>query len=163
MTTTVENELLTRVGPGTPMGALMRQYWLPACLSKELTADGDPLRLMLLGEKLIAFRDSAGRIGVLDHRCPHRGAPLFFGRNEEGGLRCVYHGWKFDVDGACLEMPNEPPQSNLRDKIRQTSYTAREYAGMVWIYMGPPDRTPELPHMPWTQVADDQRHISKWI
>ncbi len=103
MTSHSENELLTRVGPGTPMGTLMRQFWLPACLSAELAAAGDPLRLMLLGEKLIAFRDSAGEIGVLDHRCPHRCASLFFGRNEEGGLRCVYHGWKFDVAGNCLE------------------------------------------------------------
>ena len=97
MTTQAENELLTRVGPGTAMGALMRQYWVPACLSSELVADGDPLRLMLLGEKLIAFRDSAGRVGVMDHRCPHRCASLFLGRNEEGGIRCIYHGWKFDV------------------------------------------------------------------
>src|SRR5258705_5422426 len=104
MTSQSENELLTRVGPGTPMGKLMRQFWLPACLSSELTADGDPVRLMLLGDRLIAFRDSAGRIGVLDHRCPHRGASLFFGRNEEGGLRCVYHGWQFDTVGKHLEM-----------------------------------------------------------
>jgi phthalate 4,5-dioxygenase len=95
MTTPSENELLTRIGPGTPMGALLRQYWMPACLSSELIADGDPVRLALLGEKLIAFRDSSGKIGILDHRCPHRCASLFFGRNEEGGLRCVYHGWKF--------------------------------------------------------------------
>src|SRR5689334_20803930 len=95
MTTAAENELLTRTGPGTPMGKFMREHWIPACLSTEIARDGAPLRLMLLGEQLIAFRDSSGRIGVLDHRCPHRCASLFFGRNEENGLRCVYHGWKF--------------------------------------------------------------------
>ncbi|MDF2467543.1 MAG: pht3, partial [Ramlibacter sp.] len=100
------SEAMTRVGPGTVMGDLMRRYWLPALGSSELKADGDPVRLMLLGEKLIAFRDSQGRVGVMDHRCPHRCASLFFGRNEHDGMRCVYHGWKFDVEGNCLEMPN---------------------------------------------------------
>jgi phenylpropionate dioxygenase-like ring-hydroxylating dioxygenase large terminal subunit len=118
MTTAAENELLTRVGPGTPMGELMRQYWLPACLSSELVTDGDPLRLMLLGERLIAFRDSTGGVGVLDHRCPHRCASLFFGRNEEGGLRCVYHGWKFDAAGNYLEMPNLPADQDFRHKVK---------------------------------------------
>src|SRR6185312_10308874 len=94
-----DNVLLSRVGPGTPMGSLMREYWIPAAKSSELVADGAPVRLVLLGEKLIAFRDTSGRIGIMDHRCPHRVASLFFGRNEEDGLRCVYHGWKFDVDG----------------------------------------------------------------
>jgi phthalate 4,5-dioxygenase len=103
-----DNALVTRTGSGTPMGELMRQYWLPAGLSTELTADGPPVRMMLLGEKLIAFRDSAGRVGIMDHRCPHRCASLFFGRNEQDGIRCVYHGWKFDVDGNCLEQPNVP-------------------------------------------------------
>ena len=99
-------ETLASVGPGTAMGRLLREYWVPACGSSELVADGPPMRLKLLGEKLIAFRDSAGRVGIMDHRCPHRCASLFFGRNEEGGLRCIYHGWKYDVTGQCLEMPN---------------------------------------------------------
>ncbi len=103
-----DNEILSRVGPGTAMGGLMREYWIPACLSSELEKDGPPLRLLLLGEKLIAFRDTNGKVGILDHRCPHRCASLFFGRNEEAGLRCVYHGWKFDTEGNCLEMPNVP-------------------------------------------------------
>src|SRR5579862_7542501 len=136
MTSTQDSELLTRVGPGTPMGQLMREYWLPACMSSELIADGDPLRLMLLGEKLIAFRDSAGRVGVLDHRCPHRCASLFFGRNEEGGLRCVYHGWKFDTEGNCLEMANIPAEEHFRDKIKAKSYRAAERGGVVYLYMG---------------------------
>src|ERR1700758_4437419 len=106
-----ENQLLTRVGPGTPMGELLRQYWLPFLLSQELhERDGEPQRVRLLGEDLIAFRDSSGRVGLLGDHCAHRGASLFFGRNEECGLRCVYHGWKFDVDGRCLDMPNEPAE-----------------------------------------------------
>src|SRR5260370_8276382 len=99
---------LVRVGPGTVMGGLMREYWLPAAMSSELTRDGAPMRLALLGEKLIAFRDSAGRVGVIDHRCPHRGASLFLGRNEENGIRCVYHGWKYAVDGNCVVTPHPP-------------------------------------------------------
>ncbi|MGH2365716.1 MAG: Rieske 2Fe-2S domain-containing protein, partial [Chloroflexota bacterium] len=96
-----ENKMIARVGPGTPMGALMREYWVPALLSSELRPDGDPLRVLLLGEQLIAFRDTNGQVGLVANACPHRGASLFFGRNEECGLRCVYHGWKFDVTGAC--------------------------------------------------------------
>jgi phenylpropionate dioxygenase-like ring-hydroxylating dioxygenase large terminal subunit len=137
--------LLTEVGAGTPMGRLMREYWVPACGSAELVADGPPLRLMLLGEKLIAFRDSAGRVGVIDHRCPHRCASLFFGRNEEGGLRCVYHGWKFDVTGQCLDMPNVPPQHEFADKVRARAYPARERNGIVFAYMGAGEEAPPLP------------------
>src|SRR4051794_37819970 len=103
MLSTEDNEMITRVGPGTPMGNLMRQYWLPAMLSGEVVAGGDPLRVLLLGEKLIAFRASDGQVGLLQNHCPHRGASLFFGRNEEAGLRCVYHGWKFDVTGQCVD------------------------------------------------------------
>ena len=106
MTTTTDGALLTQIGPGTVMGDLMRQYWIPAALSSELERDRAPIRLMLLGEKLIAFRDSAGHVGVMDHRCPHRCASLFLGRNEEGGIRCIYHGWKYDVAGNCIDMPN---------------------------------------------------------
>ena len=145
MTSQAENELLTRVGPGTPMGALMRQYWVPACLSSELVADGDPLRLMLLGERLIAFRDSAGRAGILDHRCPHRCASLFFGRNEEGGLRCVYHGWKFDTAGNCLEMPNLPADQDFRHKVKAKAYKVTERGGLVYVYMGEREVAPPLP------------------
>src|SRR5262249_23185125 len=104
-----DNELITRVGPRTPMGGLMREYWVPALLSSEVPApDSHPVRVLLLGEQLIAFRDSNGSVGLIQNNCPHRGASLFFGRNEEAGLRCVYHGWKFDVDGRCIDMPNEP-------------------------------------------------------
>ncbi|HUZ75988.1 MAG TPA: Rieske 2Fe-2S domain-containing protein, partial [Chloroflexota bacterium] len=114
-----DNELLTRVGPGTPMGHLMRRYWTPALLSAELpNPDSDPVRVRLLGEDLIAFRDTNGAVGLLANACPHRGASLFFGRNEECGLRCVYHGWKFDLEGRCVDMPNEPPESNPSTSLR---------------------------------------------
>jgi phthalate 4,5-dioxygenase len=136
---------LTRVGPGTVMGEMMRQYWIPAAASSELTPDCDPMRLMLLGEQLIAFRDSSGRVGVLDHQCPHRCASLFLGRNEQNGIRCVYHGWKFDVDGHCLEMPNVPPPQDFKEKVRAKSYRVREQAGLIWVYMGSRAEAPPLP------------------
>jgi phenylpropionate dioxygenase-like ring-hydroxylating dioxygenase large terminal subunit len=145
MTSSQDSQLLTRVGPGTPLGTMMREYWIPAAKAEELTADGPPLRLMLLGEKLIAFRDSAGRIGVMDHRCPHRCASLFFGRNEQGGIRCVYHGWKFDVDGRCLEQPNVPPQQSFASKVSAKAYKATERNGLIWVYMGSRAVPPPLP------------------
>jgi phthalate 4,5-dioxygenase oxygenase subunit len=147
MTALRDNEDLTRIGPGTLMGNLMRQYWIPACLSSEIEADGPPLRLALLGERLIAFRDSAGRIGVMDHRCPHRCASLFFGRNEQGGLRCVYHGWKFDVDGNCIDMPNVPPEQDFKDRVKARRYPARERGGLVYVYMGARKELPPLPQI----------------
>ena len=136
MLTAANNEMLTRVGPGTPMGNLMREYWIPACLSSELKADCAPMRLMLLGENLIAFRDTDGRVGIMEHRCPHRGASLFFGRNEEDGLRCVYHGWKFDVEGKCVDMPNGRRPRNSRTASRPGLPGARARR-LVWTYMGP--------------------------
>ncbi len=145
MATLTDYELLTRVGPGTPMGRLMREYWVPACLSSEIAADGPPLRLMLLGEKLIAFRDSDGRVGIFDHRCPHRGASLFLGRNEECGLRCVYHGWKFDVEGNCLDMPNVKPRHSFAGKIKAKAYKAVERNGIIWTYMGAGENAPPFP------------------
>jgi phthalate 4,5-dioxygenase len=145
MSNASERDDLTRVGPGTVMGEFMRQYWIPAAMSSELKPDGDPMRLMLLGEQLVAFRDSAGRVGVLDHQCPHRCASLFLGRNEENGIRCVYHGWKYDVDGRCLEMPNVPPQQDFREKIRAKSYKVQELAGLVWVYMGARAEAPAMP------------------
>jgi phthalate 4,5-dioxygenase oxygenase subunit len=133
-----DNEILTRVGPGTMMGELLRRYWTPACLSSELAeCDGDPLRVRLLGEELIAFRDTDGKVGLLGALCPHRGASLFFGRNEEHGLRCVYHGWKFDNEGNCTDMPNEPAFSKFHQRVGALSYPAHESGGIVWTYMGP--------------------------
>ncbi|WP_250502435.1 Rieske 2Fe-2S domain-containing protein [Caballeronia sp. AZ7_KS35] len=136
MMSKVELSDLFRVGPGTPMGKFMRQYWLPAILSSEIETDGDPVRLMILGEKLLAFRDSASRVGIIDHRCPHRCASLFLGRNEENGIRCVYHGWKFDVNGNCVDMPSVPPHMDFKDKVHARAYRTAERNGLVWVYMG---------------------------
>ncbi len=158
MLSQADNDILTRVGPGTPMGQLMRQYWLPALYSHELEADGAPLRIRLLGEDLVAYRDSGGRPGVLAEACPHRGASMFFGRNEEDGLRCVYHGWKFDVTGQCVDMPNEPAESNFKHKIRAGAYAARDFGDVVWVYLGPRQAEPPgLPMFEWGLVPEGQR------
>src|SRR5919204_4123706 len=131
-----DNALLTRVGPGTPMGNLLRCFWQPFALARELPgADCDPVRVRLLGEDLVAFRDSHGTPGLLAANCPHRGASLFFGRNEECGLRCVYHGWKFAVDGTCLDMPNEPAESDFKQKVKAVAYPCRERGGLLWAYL----------------------------
>lgn len=133
-----DNETLTQVGPGTLMGNLLRRYWTPACLSSEIPEpDSPPLRVRLLGENLVAFRDTNGRVGLVDESCPHRGASMYYGRNEECGLRCVYHGWKFDVDGACVDMPCEPATSSFKDRVTIPSYPVHESGGIVWTYMGP--------------------------
>ena len=118
MLTAEENERLTRIGPGTPMGGLMRLYWLPFDPGGALPADGQPKRVKILGEDLVAFRDSDGRPGLIANACPHRGAPLMFGRNEECGIRCVYHGWKFDVEGNIIDMPAEPEGSWLKERVK---------------------------------------------
>ena len=139
MLTREDNELLTRTGPGTPMGELFRRFWMPALLAEELSEpDCPPVRIKIMGEQLVAFRDTDGKVGVLDNYCSHRRASLFFGRNEECGLRCVYHGWKFDVNGDCVDMPSEPAESNFKEKVKIKAYPAREYGSCVWIYMGPP-------------------------
>jgi phthalate 4,5-dioxygenase oxygenase subunit len=158
-----DNEVLCRVGAGTPMGEVFRRFWLPALLASELPApDSDPLRLRLLGEDLVAFRDTTGRVGIIAANCPHRGASLFFGRNEEAGLRCVYHGWKFNADGTCVDMPNEPAESDFRSKVKAVAYPAREYGDLIWVYMGPPELEPELPQFEWATVPSSHRHVSKW-
>jgi phenylpropionate dioxygenase-like ring-hydroxylating dioxygenase large terminal subunit len=153
------DEQMTRVGPGTVMGNLMRQYWLPALASKEIGADREPRRLMLLGEKLIAFRDSAGRVGVMDHRCPHRVASLFFGRNEQDGIRCVYHGWKFDVDGKCVDMPNVPTGESIKDRIRAKAYKTAEQGGLIWVFMGDQTQVPPLPRLEAAMIPDGEANI----
>jgi nitrite reductase/ring-hydroxylating ferredoxin subunit len=157
-----ENTLLTQTNPGTPMGDYFRRYWLPALLASELPApDCPPVRIRLLGEDLIAFRDTNGRVGLLDEFCPHRRASLFWGRNEECGLRCVYHGWKFEVSGACVDIPNEPPEYAFEAKVRTTAYPTCEYGGIVWAYMGPPQHAPELPKLEWARVPEGHRYVSK--
>lgn len=144
---TLRNEDLTRVGPGTPVGNLMREYWLPAAMSSELIADGDPVRLLILGEKLIGFRDSSGRVGIMDQRCPHRCASLYMGRNEDNGVRCIYHGWKFDVEGNCVDMPNVPPEHDFKDRVRAKAYKTVERNGLVWVHMGDQSRVPPMPKL----------------
>jgi phenylpropionate dioxygenase-like ring-hydroxylating dioxygenase large terminal subunit len=130
------------------MGNLMRQYWIPAVRSDELSdADGDPVRVRLLGESLIAFRDSDGEVGLIQNNCPHRGASLFFGRNEEAGLRCVYHGWKFAADGTCVDMPNEPAESDFKARVKAVAYPTRERNGIIWAYLGPRPTPPPLPDL----------------
>jgi len=152
-----ENELVTRIGPGTPMGNLMREYWVPALMSNELPEpDGDPVRVLLLGEKLVAFRDTHGRVGLLRHSCPHRGGPLFLGRNEEDGLRCVYHGWKFDVNGFCVDMPNEPAESDFKHKVKRAGYPCVERGGLVWAYLGPRSEPPSMPALDVFDAPDDE-------
>src|SRR5436190_9666886 len=140
-----DNEVLCRVGKGTPMGDLMREYWIPAVRTDELPSpDCPPMRLRLLGENLIAFRTTSGAVGLFQNACPHRGASMFFGRNEEEGLRCVYHGWKFDVTGACVDMPSEPAESNFKNKVRTLAYPCAERSGIVWAYMGVRSTPPPL-------------------
>jgi phenylpropionate dioxygenase-like ring-hydroxylating dioxygenase large terminal subunit len=148
MLSKADNDYLCRIGPGTPMGNLMRQYWLPAIRSDELpTPDSDPLRVKLLGEELIGFRTTTGEVGLIQNNCPHRGASLFFGRNEEAGLRCVYHGWKFDANGNCVDMPNEPAESDFKHKVKAVAYPTRERNGIIWAYLGPRTTPPPLPDL----------------
>ena len=157
-----ENALLTEVGPGTPMGELLRRYWIPTLLAEELPGpDCDPVRVRLLHERLIAFRDSRGRLGLLDEFCAHCAASLFFGRNEECGLRCAYHGWKYDVEGRCVDMPSEPEESTFKDKIRLRAYPLEERGGVIWAYLGPPPLRPPLPELEWTLLPERQRFVSK--
>ena len=133
-----DNECLTRTGNDTAMGQYFRRFWQPVALSEELLEpDGAPVRVTIMGEELVAFRDTEGRVGLIDARCPHRGAHMYFGRNEECGLRCVYHGWKFDVTGAAVDLPNVPPGRALHDTVRIKAYPTREYGDIVWAYMGP--------------------------
>lgn len=159
-----DNEMLCRVGPGTPMGDLFRRFWLPALLEEELAKpDGPPVRLRLLGEDLVAFRDSEGRVGIVDAYCAHRRASLFFGRNEKNGIRCVYHGWKYDVNGNCVDVPSEPHNTSYKDRIKITAYRTAERGGAIWVYMGPPDQVPELPDFEWSRLPTMQRTVTKRI
>jgi phthalate 4,5-dioxygenase oxygenase subunit len=154
-----DNDLLCRVEGEAPMGQIMRRHWLPACLSEEVAErDGDPVRVRLLGEDLIAFRDSDGRLGVIGEYCPHRRASLALGRNEQCGVRCLYHGWKIDVAGNVLEMPSEPPDSRFTDKVKHKSYPVHEAAGLVWVFVGPQAAMP--PFDPPVFQPGPHAHIS---
>jgi phthalate 4,5-dioxygenase oxygenase subunit len=170
MLSRADNERLTRVGPGTPMGELMRRYWIPVAFSHQLPKpDGPPLRVRLLCEDLVLFRDTQGRIGLVDERCPHRTASLFFGRNEESGLRCVYHGIKFDVDGNCVDIPCLPPQTPaahieaLKRQMRLTAYPCIERGRLIWAYMGPPEHKPAFADLEWIGLPPEQRFETRHI
>ena len=162
MLTREQNELLCRVEGGAAMGQMMRRHWLPVCLSEEVAEkDGAPVRSRLVGEDLVAFRDSDGKLGVLDERCPHRGASLAFGRNEQCGLRCLYHGWKFDVEGNILEMASEPNGAALKSSLRQKSYPVREAGGFVWAWLGPRGEVRELEPPAWAPAPGIRYAIVK--
>jgi phthalate 4,5-dioxygenase oxygenase subunit len=157
-----DNEKITRVGPGTPGGEYLRRYWQPILLSWELPEpDCAPVRVRLLGEDLVAFRDSEGHVGFIDAYCPHRRAPMFFGRNEECGMRCVYHGWKFDRHGDCTDMPSEPAGTPLQARVKIKAYPAYEGGGVVWCYMGPKDKQPAPPDYEWMRAPESHRFVSK--
>jgi phthalate 4,5-dioxygenase oxygenase subunit len=157
-----ENEILTRVTGDAPMGKMMRNYWVPACLAEEVAEpDCTPIRVTLFGERLVVFRDTEGKVGIIDERCPHRLASLALGRNEEGGIRCIYHGWKFNTAGACTEMPTEPGAFGFRDRMHVTSYPAHEAGKIIWAYMGARESQPEFPLMDWMQLPESQYGIYK--
>jgi phthalate 4,5-dioxygenase len=164
-----DNERLTRVGPGTPMGELMRRYWIPAAFTHQVAEpDGAPVRVRLMGEDLVLFRDSQGQLGLIDERCPHRTASMFFGRNEQSGIRCVYHGLKFDVDGNCVDVPCVPPTTDeqmgrIKRSLKTKSYPCVERGGTVWTYMGPPELRPEFPDLEWTMVPESHRFATRHI
>jgi phthalate 4,5-dioxygenase len=162
MLTEEDNALLTRVGLGTPMGNLLRRYWIPFLFSSEVEADGSPERVRLLGEDLLAFRDTRGKLGLVEERCPHRRASLYFGRNEHDGLRCMYHGWKFDVAGRCVDQPSEPESSTFKNRVCITSYPCVERAGVVWAYMGPQPQPP-LPRFEWMDLPEDHIVATKRV
>ncbi len=162
MLTPEENLLLCRIEGDAPMGKLMRRHWVPAALSEQLAEpDGAPIRLRLFGEDLVAFRDTDGRLGVLGEFCPHRKASLAFGRNEECGLRCLYHGWKFDVAGNVVEMPSEPRESGFASRVKHKAYPTQEAGGFVWVYMGPADAMPAFEPPPWAPTPDTRVSIMR--
>ncbi len=158
-----DNELITNTDRGAPMGELFRRFWLPVALAAEFPGpDGAPIRLRVMGEDLIAFRDSDGRAGLIEAYCAHRGAPLFFSRNEECGLRCIYHGWKYDVEGNCVDLPNTPEGETFKEKIKLTSYAIVEAGDLVWAYMGPRDRQPPFPSFAWTALPSSHRYVTRY-
>ena len=156
-----DHKILSETGAGTPMGNLLRRYWTAALLSRELPEnDGAPVRVRLLGEDLVAFRDSNGKVGLLGEHCCHRGASLFFAENKECGLRCWYHGWKYDAAGKCVDMPNEPPGKDFKHEVKHTAYPCIEKSGVVFAYMGP-GKPPKLPALEWLTVPDSHVYVSK--
>jgi phthalate 4,5-dioxygenase oxygenase subunit len=164
MMTESENKRLCLVENNAPMGQMMRRHWVPICLIEEVAEPDDtPVRARVLGEDLVVFRDSSGQVGVLHERCPHRGASLALGRNEDNGLRCLYHGWKLDIKGQVTEMPSEPQASGLAQKVQHTAYPVKEWGGMVWSYLGPQENRPEFSAPPWAPRADLRVTIAKAV
>ena len=162
MMSSADNEVLVRTNAGTPMGEYFRRYWLPFALSRELAEpDGAPIRVKVMGEELVAFRDTNGRVGLIEPHCAHRGTNLFFGRNEECGLRCVHHGWKYDVEGKCVDMPNVPPGAAMQGKVSIKAYPTREFGEMVWAYFGPKETMPELPQLEHALLPGSHRYVTK--
>jgi phthalate 4,5-dioxygenase oxygenase subunit len=166
MLSAADNEMLTRTGPDTPMGQFFRRFWQPVALSRELPeADGAPLRVNIMGEELVAFRNTKGVVGLVDSKCPHRGANLYFGRNEDCAIRCVFHGWKFDIEGKPVELPNVPPGSQYHKTIRLKAYPTREYGGIVWAYMGPSEAgskgIPQVPELEFGALPESHRFVTK--
>ena len=156
MTTREENELMCHTGPGTPGGNMMRRYWLPIGLTEELPQGGAPQPVMILSEKLVLFRDEQGRVGLLQRACPHRCTDLSYARIEDGGLRCLYHGWLFDVAGNCMEQPGEPPESTYKDEVKARSYPVIEKGGMIFTYLGK-DTPPEFPAWEFLEAPEAHR------
>jgi phenylpropionate dioxygenase-like ring-hydroxylating dioxygenase large terminal subunit len=157
-----QNDLLTQTGPNTPMGALFRSYWIPALLAEELPEnDYPPVRVKLLSEELLAVRDSTGRYGLISEFCAHRGVSLWFGRNEEGGIRCAYHGWKYDVTGQCIDVPSEPAENGFCRRIKLRAYPLVKQGAVLWTYMGPPEKKPPPPQFEFAMVSDEQSFTSK--
>lgn len=162
MLTKEENELLCRVEGDAAMGQLMRRHWVPVCLTEEVSEpDGDPVHARILGEDLVVFRDPEGRVGVMDEYCPHRRVSLVYGRNEDCGLRCLYHGWKMDVEGTVIEMVSEPAASSMAEKVKHKAYKVQEWGGMVWAFMGPQDQVPEFVPPSWAPERDTKVSIAK--
>ncbi len=158
-----DNELITNIEEGTPMGETFRRFWLPVMLASELPVpDCEPVRIKILAEDLIAFRDTEGRVGLVDAYCPHRGAPMFYGRNEENGLRCVYHGWKFDTEGVCVDLPSAPEGDTYKDKIKIKRYPCVEAGDLIWAYMGPADKQPPFPRFEWLDLPQSHRYVRKF-
>src|SRR4030088_3516058 len=157
-----QNELLAQTGSGTAMGQLFRSYWLPARMTEELPEnDCPPVRVKILSERLLAFRDTEGRLGLIDEFCAHRGVSLWFGRNEQDGIRCPYYGWKYDISGQCIEVPSEPEESGYCKKIKLTSYPCIEHGGIIWTYMGPAAEKPAPPDFEWMSLPQSHCYVSK--
>ena len=162
MLTREENEFLCQTDKGTPMGEFCRRFWTPVLLSEEIPdPDGAPVQSKIYGEELVVFRTTSGKVGVMREFCPHRRASLFYGRNEEEGLRCAYHGWKFDIEGNCIDMMSEPADSNFASKVKNTAYPAVEAGGFVWAYMGPPELKPPMPQLEYLNLPSTQYQTRK--